>query len=129
MEVSGSVKVLGETQEFGANGFKKRECVITTAEQYPQIICVEFVQNNTTSLDAYKVGDNVTIQVNVRGREWTNPQGEVKYFTSLQGWRIEKAGAATTVAPTSAPMENIPAPSAADAPASKGADDEDDLPF
>ncbi|MGY8954180.1 MAG: DUF3127 domain-containing protein [Flavobacteriales bacterium] len=129
MEVSGSVKVLGETQEFGANGFKKRECVITTAEQYPQIICVEFVQNNTTSLDAYKVGDNVTIQVNVRGREWTNPQGEVKYFTSLQGWRIEKAGAATTVAPTSAPMENIPAPSAADAPGSKGADDEDDLPF
>ena len=129
MEVSGSVKVLGETQEFGANGFKKRECVITTAEQYPQIICVEFVQNNTTSLDAYKVGDNVTIQVNVRCREWTNPQGEVKYFTSLQGWRIEKAGAATTVAPTSAPMENIPAPSAADAPGSKGADDEDDLPF
>ena len=129
MDVSGSVKVLGETQEFGANGFKKRECVITTAEQYPQIICVEFVQNNTTTLDAYKVGDNVTIQVNVRGREWTNPQGEVKYFTSLQGWRIEKAGAATTVAPTSAPMENIPAPSAADAPGSKGADDEDDLPF
>jgi hypothetical protein len=126
MEVSGSIKVLGDTQEFGSNGFKKRECVITTAEQYPQVIMVEFVQNNTASLDAYKVGDNVTIQINIRGREWTNPQGEVKYFNSLQGWRIEKAGAAPAAG--GAPMQDIPAPAAVDAPA-KGADDEDDLPF
>ena len=126
MEVTGSIKVLGDTQEFGSNGFKKRECVVTTAEQYPQVIMVEFVQNNTASLDAYKVGDNVTIQINIRGREWTNPQGEVKYFNSLQGWRIEKAGAAPSGG--GAPIQDIPAPAAADAPA-KGADDEDDLPF
>ncbi|MBD79432.1 MAG: hypothetical protein CL840_10975 [Crocinitomicaceae bacterium] len=126
MEVSGSIKVLGDTQEFGSNGFRKRECVITTNEQYPQTILVEFTQNNTTSLDSYKVGDNVTIQINIRGREWTNPQGEVKYFVSLNGWRIEKVGAAPTAG---APMQDIPAPAAADAPASGSSDEEDDLPF
>lgn len=125
MEVSGRIKLIGETKEFGNNGFKKRECVITTQEQYPQTLLVEFTQNNTTSLDSYSEGDEVTIQINLRGREWTNPQGEVKYFTSLNGWRIEKSGA--TASGGQAPMQDIPAPAPADMPESN--DEEDDLPF
>ena len=38
MEVQGTIKVIGETQTFGAKGFRKRELVITTDEQYPQSI-------------------------------------------------------------------------------------------
>lgn len=126
MEVTGSIKVLGDTQEFGSNGFKKRECVVTTNEQYPQTLLIEFTQNNTALLDSYKIGDVVTIQINLRGREWTNPSGDVKYFVSLNGWRMEKAGAAP--APGNAPMQSIPTPAASDAPASSE-DDDDDLPF
>ena len=89
MEIQGKIKLIGETKTFGANGFRKREVVITTEEQYPQSIMVEFVQDKTELLNNYEVGNNVKISINLRGREWVNPQGETKYFNSIQGWRIE----------------------------------------
>ena len=88
MEVQGTIKVIGETATFGATGFRKRELVITTDEQYPQTIMVEFVQDKCDLLDKFEVGKNVKIGINLRGREWTNPQGETKYFNSIQGWNI-----------------------------------------
>ena len=84
------VKLINETKEYGSNGFRKREIVLTTQEQYPQNILVEFIQDRTDLLDAYNIGDFVKIDINLRGREWTNDKGEVKYFNSIQGWRIEK---------------------------------------
>ena len=59
MEVQGKVKFIGETQTFGANGFRKREIVVTTDEQYPQHIMVEFVQDKTDLLNNYQVGQSV----------------------------------------------------------------------
>ena len=64
--------------------------LLTTQEQYPQNILVEFIQDRTNLLDAFNVGDLVKIDINLRGREWTNDKGEIKYFNSIQGWRIEK---------------------------------------
>ena len=91
MEVIGKLKLIGETQTFGTNGFRKREFVITTDEQYPQHIMIEIVQDKCDIIDKYKLGDNVKVSINLRGREWVNPQGETKYFNSIQGWRIESA--------------------------------------
>ena len=90
MDISGKIKLINETKEYGSNGFRKREIVLTTQEQYPQNILVEFIQDRTDLLDAYNIGDFVKIDINLRGREWTNDKGEVKYFNSIQGWRIEK---------------------------------------
>jgi single-stranded DNA-binding protein len=92
MEVSGRVKMIDETKAFGANGFRKRELVVTTDEQYPQHIMIEFTQDKCDLLNNYRVGEPVKVSINLRGREWVNPQGETKYFNSIQGWRIEKAG-------------------------------------
>jgi translation initiation factor IF-3 len=90
MEVKGIIKLINETQTFGEKGFRKREVVVTTQDsQYPQHILIEFVQDKTELLDHYKEGQEVTISINLRGREYTNPQGEVKYFNSLNGWKIE----------------------------------------
>ncbi|WP_422083205.1 DUF3127 domain-containing protein [Ulvibacterium sp.] len=89
MEIQGKIKMVGETKTFGNNGFRKREVVVTTEEQYPQHILVEFIQDKTDLLNNFNVGQPVRISINIRGREWTNPQGEVKYFNSIQGWRIE----------------------------------------
>ena len=89
MEVQGKVKVIGSTATFGTNNFAKREIVVTTEEQYPQDIMIEFVKDKCDLLDAFAVGQSVKISINLRGREWINPQGEAKYFNSLQGWRIE----------------------------------------
>ena len=88
MEVQGTIKLIGETQTFGTSGFKKRELVIETDEQYKQSILIEFVQDKTELLDKFQVGKGVKIGVNLRGREWVNPQGETKYFNSIQGWNI-----------------------------------------
>jgi hypothetical protein len=90
MNISVKVKLINETKEYGSNGFRKREIVLTTQEQYPQNILVEFIQDRTNLLDAFNVGDLVKIDINLRGREWTNDKGEIKYFNSIQGWRIEK---------------------------------------
>ena len=90
MNIFGKVKLINETKEYGSNGFRKREIVLTTQEQYPQNILVEFIQDRTNLLDAFNIGDLVKVDINLRGREWTNDKGEIKYFNSIQGWRIEK---------------------------------------
>ena len=90
MNISGIIKLISETKEYGSNGFKKRELVITTQEQYPQNIMVEFIQDRCEILDSFSVGNFVKIDINLRGREWVNKDGETKYFNSIQGWRIEK---------------------------------------
>ena len=94
MEVLGVIKIIGGVQTFGKaeKPFLKRELVVTTEDQYPQIIMIEFVQDKCDLLEPYKVGDNVKVSINLRGREWINPQGEAKYFNSIQGWRVEKLG-------------------------------------
>ena len=114
MEVQGKIKMIGQTQTFGSNGFRKRELVVTTEEQYPQHILVEFVQDKTDILDKYKVGQGVKVGINLRGREWVNPQGETKYFNSVQGWRIDKSEG------VEAPFEPV---------ANLNAEPVDDLPF
>lgn len=123
MEVQGKIKMIGETQTFGSNGFRKRELVVTTEEQYPQHILVEFVQDKTELLNNYQVGQNVKVNINLRGREWVNPQGETKYFNSVQGWRIENLQAAQDNMPPVAPAE------AFEPATNLNEEDHDDLPF
>lgn len=121
MELSGSIKKIGETQQI-TDAFRKREVVVTTEEQYPQHIMVEFIQDRTSLLDTYNIGDKVNIGINLKGREWTSPQGEVKYFNTIQGWRIEKAGASADAGAASGSTEMPPMPPMDEV-------EEDDLPF
>jgi hypothetical protein len=88
MEVEGKVKVIGETATFGEKGFRKRELVVRTVEQYPQDIMIEFVQDKCDLLDNFQVGGGVKVDINLRGREWINPAGVAKYFNTLQAWKI-----------------------------------------
>ena len=89
MEIQGKIKLIGETQTVGSNGFRKRELVVTTEEQYPQHLSIDFVQDKTDLLNTYQVGQTVKVGINLRGREWISPKGETKHFNSIQGWRIE----------------------------------------
>lgn len=88
MEVVGKVKVVNPEQQVSAS-FKKRELVVTTEEQYPQHILIEFAQDKCDLLNNLAVGDGVKVHINLRGREWVNPEGETKYFNQIQGWKIE----------------------------------------
>ena len=123
MEILGKIKWIDETKTYGTNGFRKREVVLTTEEQYPQHILVEFIQDKCELLNSYQVGQTVTIGINLRGREWVNPEGETKYFNSIQGWRIEAQPNTASEMPPMPPPESF-----------QPADDDikevdDDLPF
>ena len=125
MEVSGKVKVVSAEIQVSAT-FRKRELVVTTDEQYPQHIMIEFTQDKSDLLNNVAVGDAVKVSINLGGREWVNPQGETKYFNSIRGWRIEKQQAE---APATAQMPPMPAAEAF-APATDFKEEEhDDLPF
>ena len=85
-EITGKIIKIGETETVGSAGtFKKRQLVVETSEQYKQQIPIDFVQDKTSVLDSYVVGDDVKVGINIRGNEY---QG--RYFCSLNGWKIEK---------------------------------------
>ena len=127
MELQGTVKKVGETQTF-ASGFQKRELVLLTNEQYPQPIQIDFLSDKIDLLNNVSEGESVKVGINIRGRLWTNPQGEEKYFNSISGWRLEKVSGENTN--TEAPQPNTfqtPAPTTSTDPFE---DEQDDtLPF
>jgi hypothetical protein len=125
MEVLGRVKLINPVQQVSAS-FKKRELVVTTEEQYPQHILIEFAQDKTDLLNNYNIGEQVKVSINLRGREWVNPQGETKFFNSIQGWRIEKVQAEAPSAPQMPPM---PASEAFEPATNFKEEEHDDLPF
>lgn len=126
MEVTGKIKMIDQTKEVGSGGFKKRDVVVTTDEQYPQHILVQFVQDKCDLLNGFQVGEPVKIDINLRGREWTNPQGETVYFNTIQGWRIGKLQAE---APFAAQMPPMPAAEAFAPATNLNEEEADDLPF
>tara|TARA_B100001027_G_C16172155_1_gene287479 strand:- start:218 stop:577 length:360 start_codon:yes stop_codon:yes gene_type:complete len=119
MEVIGKIKQIDETKTYGSNGFKKREVVITTEEQYPQHLLIEFIQDKCNLLDSFSQGQRVKIGINLRGREWQNQNGEIKYFNSINGWRIEILDNEDSI-PETPPFETMPA---------EEKEEPDDLPF
>jgi hypothetical protein len=125
MEVIGKIKVISDEQQISPT-FRKKELVVTTDEQYPQSIMIEFVQDKSDLLNSFSIGENVKVSINLGGREWVNPQGETKYFNSIKGWRIEKVGDAAAPS-SSAP----PTPTAGTFPTATNLneDEPDDLPF
>jgi hypothetical protein len=121
MEVQGKIKIIGEVQTFGTD-FTKIQLVVTTDEQYPQVISIDFLKDKCDLLNGYKVGQDVKVSINLGGREWINPEGVAKYFNSVTGWRVEKL--------ETAPSENLPPTDSFKSDNFVSNDEEpDDLPF
>lgn len=90
MNLTGKIKYIGVTETV-SDKFKKREIVITdnSNDLYPQHIIMQATQDKCAILDRLTVGDNVVAYFNLKGREWTSPQGEIKYFNTLEVWKCE----------------------------------------
>lgn len=108
MEIQGQIKKIFPSEYVGANGFEKRDLVIVTEEQYPQTIIIQFTQGRCALLDNVRVGERVKAYINIKGREWTNPQGETKYFNTIECWKIEVVQ--TTNVANQQPTQQAPQP-------------------
>lgn len=120
MQIEGRLIATTEVQIFGSNGFRKREIVLETEEQYPQKILIELVQDKCELVNNLTKGSLLKVSINIKGREWVNPQGETKYFNSIQGWSInviENASPQQASAQTNQTEELTPK------------EEHDDLPF
>ncbi|XVC35119.1 MAG: DUF3127 domain-containing protein [Candidatus Karelsulcia muelleri] len=89
MEILGILKQIFEIKHF-KNGFKKREILVLTEEQYPQKLLIELIQSKVNLIENCSLEERIKIFINLKGREWITPTGEKKYFNSIQGWKIEK---------------------------------------
>jgi hypothetical protein len=126
MEVTGIVKSVGNIESFGSNGFQKRDLIVTIPDdKYPQHINLEFQQDKCDLLNNLKIGQEITVNVNLRGKEWVSPQGVTKYFNTIVGWRIESVP--FSEASKQQPTEVLPK-EAFDAP-QENLEELDDLPF
>ncbi len=125
-KISGIVKVVKD-EEVISEKFKKREFVLTDASSmYPQDISFQLTQDKCSLADGFQPNDQIEVSFNLRGREWTSPQGEVKYFNTLEAWRIEKMGAGPPASAPS-PMDGATNKATVDNLSNDSADD--DLPF
>lgn len=131
MEVTGTLKAKFETQKVSER-FQKREFVLTTDANtpYPQHVSFQVTQDKCSMLDQFSEGEELRVQFNLRGREWNGPQG-IKYFNTLEAWRIEKMQGGASNNPsghnTASPGQTM---STGSAPVFTGnPNDNDDLPF
>ena len=99
MQIEGKFKQLNDVIERGT--FKSRKVWITTEDnpQYPQTIEIELQGDKCLLFDNIAVGAPVTCHVNLRGREWTNADGETKCFNSLVCWRVDGLKSEPVAAP------------------------------
>lgn len=88
--ITGKIKMIYQPETKG--NFTFRKFVLTVDEKYPQHIEFQTVKDNINTLDNFRPGDEVSIVFNIRGREWTSPQGDVKYFNTLEAWKIAGVG-------------------------------------
>jgi single-strand DNA-binding protein len=116
-EIKGTIIKIGDIQQV-TEKLSKREVVIETADnpRYPQSIPVELVNDRTSLVDGMSAGDSVRAEVDIRGRAWTKPGSETKYFLSLNVYKLERIGASANKG-----GQHEPAPSSPDA--------QDSIPF
>ncbi len=121
MEIKGKVHEVSATMQV-TDSLKKRELILEYIEnpQYPEYLKFEAIQDRCNLLDNIRVGEDVEVFFNLKGRPWTDKAGKKTYFNSLQLWKVNVLGGAGTAGqtPQYAPPVDLSA-----------APDDDDLPF
>lgn len=132
-KLTGTIKVIMDEAKI-SDSFKKRDFVVTdNSSMYPQHILFQLTQDRCSLIEGYNVGEMVDVSFNIRGREWTSPQNEVKYFVTLEAWRIERAN--TNGAPVASGQQQMTSPASQQPIAPSVPDDltsesdDDGLPF
>lgn len=118
MQINGEIYKIGDTQKV-SDRFSKREFILMTEKgSYPQHVKMEVTQDNCNKLNSYSVGDEVSVDFNIRGRLHNGANGEA-CFVTLQAWKLSAANNNT-------PKPNVQAENNAHV---NNQNDNDDLPF
>lgn len=134
MQINGTLKAVFETKQVSPT-FQAREFVIETKEQYPQNILFQLVQDKCDIIDVHTEGEEIVVHFNLRGKEWVSSTGEVKYFNTVNAWRISRPENANQPQhhhsnhPTNQPPKNQLKPKPFMPESEFNKDVEDDLPF
>ncbi len=89
--------------------FRKREFVLEIPDgSFTQHVKFQLTQDKCGVVDQYKIGDEVKVNFNLSGKPFTK-NGTTMYFTNLQAWRIENAGATSGGGKTSSNRAEQPA--------------------
>jgi hypothetical protein len=129
IEATGKLHTIFETKQVSER-FSKREFVVELADnpKYPQTVLFQLTGDRCAQLDGMNVGDPVRIEFSLRGREWRSPSGDVKYFNSLDVWKIEPARAARGSRHGGGDPRDVEMPPRIDE-SQFGRGDTDDIPF
>ena len=115
LEITGKIHAVFEAKQI-TERFRKREFVVEMGDNpnYPQYVLFQLTGDRCEALDGFEKGDEVRVDFCLRGREWTSPQNEIRYFNSLDVWTLEKLGGSRDVGPPS--HDSVPPPGDADVP-------------
>lgn len=136
IEATGKLHTIFETKQVSER-FSKREFVVEMSDnpKYPQVVLFQLTGDRCTQLDGLNVGDQVSIEFSLRGREWKSPSGEVKYFNSLDVWKLEPArgnasrGRQGSYSPRDSDPRDAPPRDYEPRPGDERSRSDDDLPF
>lgn len=136
MQIQGKIHAAFDAAQV-TDRFRKREFVLEldAASRYPQYVMFQLTGDRCDSLDGFEPGHEVAVEFSLRGREWTSPKGEVRFFNSLEVWTIDRvgdeqasssgdgsssagSGASAGAAASAGPSDDPPPPT-----------DDDDIPF
>ena len=119
LQTTGRIHKIFETEQK-TERFRLREFVVEIDDnpQYPQFVKFQMTGDRCETLDGFQEGDTVRAEFSLRGREWTNREGKVIYFNSLDVWTLEKTGAGASASGPEPGFDQAPPPS-----------DADDIPF
>ena len=125
MDIQGKLIEKYQTTKIN-DSFRKREFVVEYVEnpQYPELLKFDLIQDRCDLLEEFNIGDTLKVEFNLKGRKWTDPSGNDKYFNTLQAWRLS---------PVSSGIEPLDSTKPNSRPSAETIGDrfseDDDLPF
>ena len=101
MTVQGTIHHIGPVETVGSNGFTKQLLVVNNGQQYDNLTPIEFAKDKTALLNGLSVGQDVTVHINLGGREYNG-----KYYPSVRGWKVEAQAAPVAAKPVAASVDD-----------------------
>ena len=111
LHITGRIHTIFDAKQV-TERFRKREFVLELEPEsrYPQFVQFQLTGDRCENLDGFDKGDEVSLEFSLRGREWTSPKGEIRYFNSLDVWEIARGAASAARDGDEPPLPNGPPP-------------------